>query len=282
MPFFSAGLRGASKSGETAGVPGFSGDTSDIPHVFLNRPAVYEAARVASNEQAMSDASVDDDLSFLSGDGAQRPNLTEQVYEQLIELLIAGELRPGDVITERRMADRLNASRTPIREALGRLEAEGLVYKQPSRGVTVSPFSTEAFVDILNVRLLLESEAARLAAGKIAPEKIEAVRAALVALDQSAKPTLSEIWAVDDLLHGEIADAAGNALMAAMIRDLRRRTHVFNAYRTPLTPRFSADENMRLLDAVASGDRERARLAMEEHINAVKVAIIERLAGGMR
>src|SRR5688572_15108702 len=66
---------------------------------------------------------------YASGD---RPNLTEQVYEQFIDLLIRGELRPGDVITERRMAERLNASRTPIREALGRLEAEGLVYKQPS------------------------------------------------------------------------------------------------------------------------------------------------------
>jgi DNA-binding GntR family transcriptional regulator len=65
------------------------------------------------------------------------------------------------------MAERLNASRTPVREALGRLEAEGLVYKQPSRGVTVSPFSTEAFVELLNVRQLLESEAARLAAGRI-------------------------------------------------------------------------------------------------------------------
>lgn len=224
----------------------------------------------------------DDDLAFLSGDGAQRPNLTEQVYEQLIELLIAGELRPGDVITERRMAERLNASRTPIREALGRLESEGLVYKQPSRGVTVSPFSTEAFVDILNIRQLLESEAARLAAGRIPPERVEAVRQALQTLAQNPKPTLSDIWAVDDMLHGEIADAAGNALMASMIRDLRRRTHVFNAYRNPLTPRFSPDENLTLLDAVASGDRERARAAMEEHINAVKLAIIERLSGGMR
>lgn len=224
----------------------------------------------------------DDELAFLGGDGSQRPNLTEQVYEQLIGLLIGGELRPGDVITERRMAERLNASRTPIREALGRLEAEGLVYKQPSRGVTVSPFSTEAFVDILNVRQLLEAEAAYLAAGKIASERIEAIRSALLTLAKNPRPTLSEIWAVDDMLHGEIADAAGNVLMAALIRDLRRRTHVFNAYRNPVTPRFSADENIKLLDAVANKDRDAARAAMSAHIETVKLAIIERLSGVSR
>lgn len=229
--------------------------------------------------EVIEPADTEGELGFLGGDGGQRPNLTEQVYEQLIGLLIAGELRPGDVITERRMAERLNASRTPIREALGRLEAEGLVYKQPSRGVTVSPFSTEAFVDILNVRQLLESEAAYLAAGKIAPERIAAIRDALQTLAGNPRPTLSDIWAVDDMLHGEIADAAGNTLMAALIRDLRRRTHVFNAYRNPLTPRFSADENMKLLEAVAGADRAAARDAMKNHIEMVKLAIIERLSG---
>lgn len=219
---------------------------------------------------------------FLGGDAANRPNLTEQVYLQLIELLITGDLRPGDVITERRMADRLSASRTPIREALGRLEAEGLVYKQPSRGVTVSPFSTEAFVDILNVRQLLEAEAAYLAAGEIPEDRIAVMRNALLALGQNPKPTLAEIWQVDDLLHGEIADATGNTLMASMIRDLRRRTHVFNAYRNTVPPKFSVEENTRLVDAIASGDRERARETMIRHLENVKLALIERLSGALR
>lgn len=226
------------------------------------------------------DAGAEDD--FLGGDTASKPNLTEQVYLQLIDLLIRGDLRPGDVITERRMAERLNASRTPIREALGRLESEGLVYKQPSRGVTVSPFSTEAFVDILNVRQLLEAQAAYLAAGEIPGHRIETIRTALITLAHNPRPTLAEIWQVDDLLHGEIADATGNALLASMIRDLRRRTHVFNAYRNMVTPKFSADENMRLLEAIASGDRELARESMVHHLDAVKNALIERLSGALR
>jgi DNA-binding GntR family transcriptional regulator len=213
---------------------------------------------------------------------AERPNLTEQVYDQLIDILIRGELQPGDVIVERRMAERLNASRTPVREALGRLEAEGLVYKQPSRGVTVSPFSTEAFVELLNVRQLLEAEAARLAAGQIPQEQIEAIRTTLNALGEKPNPRLDEIWEVDDILHGAVADAAGNRLLAGMIRDLRRRTHVFNAYRNPVTPKFTAEENLYLLDAIASGDPDRAERAMREHIESVKLAIIDRLAGARR
>jgi DNA-binding GntR family transcriptional regulator len=212
----------------------------------------------------------------------ERPNLTEQVYGQLIDLLIRGELRPGDVITERRMAEQLNASRTPIREALGRLESEGLVYKQPGRGVTVSPFSTEAFVEVLNVRLLLEAEAAWLAAGRIPPDRVERIREELQAVAKKPSPTLSEIWDVDDLLHGEIADAAGNTLMAGMIRDLRRRTHVYNVYRRAIQPTFGVQENTYLLDAIASGDRARAREAMTQHIESVKRAIIDRLSGAIR
>jgi DNA-binding GntR family transcriptional regulator len=215
-------------------------------------------------------------------DMQDKPNLTSQVYEQLIDLLIRGELRPGDVITERRMAERLNASRTPVREALARLESEGLIYKQPNRGVTVSPFSTEAFVEVLNVRILLEADAARLAAGRLPPEKVERIRQALNGLAAKPSPTLSEIWDVDDFLHGEIADAAGNTLMASLIRDLRRRTHVYNSYRQNITPSFGVQENTLLLDAIASGDQERAREAMVHHIETVKTAIIERLSGAIR
>ena len=230
----------------------------------------------------IAEMTLQDGLEVLADGDGHRPNLTEQVYEQLTDLLIRGELKPGDVITERRMAEQLNASRTPIREALGRLEAEGLVYKQPSRGVTVRPFSTEAFVEILNIRQLLEAEAARLAAGNIRQERIDEIPAALTELSLKEHPSLAEIWEVDDLLHGEIADASGNVLMASLIRDLRRRTHVFNATRNRLTPKFGVEENTILLDAVETGDSEQARAAMVRHIEAVKRAIIERLAGAIR
>jgi len=212
----------------------------------------------------------------------ESPNLTEAVYEMLIDLLIRGELRPGDVIIERKMAERLNASRTPVREALGRLESEGLVFKQAGRGVTVSPFSTEAFVEILNVRQLLEGEAARLAAGEISDVRLTQIREVQVRLAANPAPGLAEIWEADDLLHGTIADASGNKLMVSMIRDLRRRTHVFNSFRSPATYAQHGGDNAQLLDALERGDREAARAAMWAHIETVKIALVDRLAGRAR
>ncbi|RDE09551.1 GntR family transcriptional regulator [Pelagibacterium lacus] len=211
----------------------------------------------------------------------ERPNLTEAVYEQLIDLLIRGELRPGDIVTERKMAESLKASRTPIREALSRLESQGLVYKQASRGVTVSPFTAEAFIEIINVRQILEAEAAWLAAGEIPAETLERIRRVLNETAAKPNPTLAEIWAADDLLHGEIAAASNNKLLATMIRDLRRRTHVFNVYRNGISRPFTSNQNGNhmLLEAIESGDRDRAREAMSQHLAQVKTAIIERLSG---
>ncbi|WP_226628975.1 GntR family transcriptional regulator [Alloyangia pacifica] len=217
-----------------------------------------------------------------SEEAEAKANLTDQIYDQLVEILISGELRPGDVIVERRLAARLNASRTPVREALGRLEAERLVYKQANRGVTVSPFSTEALMEILNVRQVLEAEAARLAAGRLPKERVAEVRAEMAALAEQGEPTLADIWRVDDLMHGTIADAAGNELLAQMIRDLRRRTHVLNAYRSPHDSRFDHKENSQLFDAVVEGPPEAAQKAMADHIATVKIAIINRLTGVTR
>ncbi|MCI5074123.1 GntR family transcriptional regulator [Oricola sp.] len=213
-----------------------------------------------------------------AGEGA-KPNLTEQVYDKLIQILISGELRPGDVIVERKIAERLNASRTPVREALGRLEAERLVFKQPNRGVTVSPFSTEALLEILNVRQLLEAEAARLAAGRLSASKVEQIRDRIIELGKQSTVSLAETWEVDDMLHSTIAEASGNALLAELIRDLRRRTHVFNAYRNPHESRFNVKESLHMLDAVAGDDPDAARAAMSDHISVVKTAIINRLTG---
>lgn len=213
------------------------------------------------------------------GFSEDRQNLTQMVYDKLIEILIRGELRPGDVITERKMAERLNASRTPVREALGRLESEGLVYKQASRGVTVSPFSAEKFIEILNVRQLLEGDAARLAAGNLPKGRITEIRAIQAELAANPEPSLEDIWHADDILHGEIAQASGNELLANMIRDLRRMTHVFNAYRTAGRNGFTTPDSSALLDALETGDSAAAQKAMVDHIAGVKMEIIDRLSG---
>ena len=213
--------------------------------------------------------------------GRSGKNLSEFAYQQLLDMLLAGKLVPGANLQERRLAGALNISRTPIREALGRLEAEGLVTRQAGRLMTVCHISVQTYIEILNVRKLLEVEAAGLAADKKIDKTLaENIRAAIWRLMDTEEPTPAEHWGVDDMVHGAISAAADNTLLATMIRDLRRRTHIFNTRRIPNRLRPGALEHLALVDAVAAGDKAKARQLMAEHIGNVKAAIVNQLVSG--
>jgi DNA-binding GntR family transcriptional regulator len=208
-------------------------------------------------------------------------HLSEVAHEQLLDMLLSGTLAAGTTLQERRLAEILNISRTPVREALGRLEAEGLIARHGGRLTTVFKVSPHEFIEVFNVRKLLEVEAAGLAAEvKIDKGVAEHIRATLLALLESPQPTTAEHWAVDDLVHGAIAEAAQNTLLATLIRDLRRRTHIFNTKRIPQRLRPGTLEHLAMIDAVAVGDKERAQMLMAEHLENAKKAVVAQLVSG--
>src|SRR6202140_5698783 len=88
----------------------------------------------------------------------QEPSRSEAAYQGLLKILISGELRPNDVIMERRIAEQLQVSRTPLREAIRRLEGEKLLQRQSGGAIVACPMSIEDFLNILSLRRLLESE----------------------------------------------------------------------------------------------------------------------------
>lgn len=230
----------------------------------VREPAKQEASRVP---QAI-DASV-----FTATDR----NLRELAYERVLDMLLGGEMQAGTPLQERRLAEALNISRTPVREALRQLEAEGLVTRQMGRLMTVRQVSVQDYIEILNVRKLLEVEAAGLAAGKISKAAAESMRKAVWDLMEEESPSPARHWQVDDLVHYTVAEAANNKALTTLIRDLRRRTHVFNTRRIPGRRRPGALEHLALIDAVAIGDADKARAVMAEHIENVKTAIIEQV-----
>jgi DNA-binding GntR family transcriptional regulator len=222
-------------------------------------------------------------LHLMFDDGAQDEqdsgsrSLSEVAYEQLLDMLLSGDLIAGSVLQERRLAEALNISRTPVREALTQLEAEGLVTRGAGRLMTVRRISVQAYIEILQVRKLLEGEAAAAAAGRIPKAKADAIRKAIRALLAKGNPTPNEHWAVDDLLHSTIAEAAENKLMADIIRDLRRRTHIFNTKRIPGRLKPGAQEHLAILEAVVAGDATKARTLMMNHIDNARMAILNQL-----
>ncbi|WP_160299964.1 GntR family transcriptional regulator [Devosia geojensis] len=215
-------------------------------------------------------------------DTAEATSLSELAYTRLLDLILSGRIPPGTMLQERRLADMLSMSRTPLREALSRLEAEQMITRSHGRAPVVSNVGIENFIFTLDMRRILEVEAAGRATGRLTPELVAQVTASIETLMDIPAPTPAQHWAVDDLVHGAIADAAGNPLVAATIRDLRRRTRLFNTARIPKRLMPGASEHLTMINAVAGNDPEMSRQVMGRHIDNVRDAIIEFLLGSKR
>lgn len=209
-------------------------------------------------------------------------SLSDLAYNRILELILSGKLPPGTALQERKLAEMLSMSRTPLREALSRLEAEQFITRSFGRAPSVRPVGIENFIYILDMRRLLEVEAAGRATGRIsAADAARAVKEIdnLLAIES---PTPAQHWFVDDLVHDMIADAAGNPVIASTVRDLRRRTRLFNTARIPQRLMPGATEHLEMLNAVTGNDPELSRQIMGRHLDNVRDAIVEFLIGSKR
>jgi DNA-binding GntR family transcriptional regulator len=195
---------------------------------------------------------------------------TKSVYEDLRAAIISGEYRPGERLIEAELAVKLNASRTPIREALQRLNAAGHVLSR-RRGWIVHAFSSTEIRQIYEVRMAVEGYACRLAAERATPadadllrELIDAYGAAVAAND------LAACNATNERLHDFIYTTASNPKLTASIIDARE--HYFTARLARL---FHADElanshngHLEILAAIERGDADAAEAASRRHLEA--------------
>ena len=201
--------------------------------------------------------------------------LSVVAYGALLDMILRGAVPAGELVTERQIAARLGMSRTPVREAVRRLEGEGTLERQRSGALVVRPYSMEEFLHALAVRRLLEGEAARLAAGRISCELLDAARERIARLRVDG---LGESARQDDRdFHAAIAAASGNPVLATAISDLRRRTAMFRLGRLPERIDQVCDEHLTIVDALASGDAEAARAAMQTHVDNVRAHLLQRL-----
>ncbi|MCS0495774.1 GntR family transcriptional regulator [Ancylobacter mangrovi] len=204
--------------------------------------------------------------------------LSQMAYDQLLDRLIKREIPVGAVLQERRLAESLDISRTPVREALNRLESEGFVTRKPGRVLVVKEFSTRELIETLHVRQIMESEAISLAAPRIPPGELDAVEADIHALLAQQNPSAEDDWQVDSALHRMIAHHSGNGVLAGMIENLRVKTYTFNLDRMPERFEIGHREHLVMIDALRRRDREGARAAIQQHIENVKHSIILKLS----
>ena len=155
----------------------------------------------------------------------QPQTLARQVYEQLLRQIFSGELKPGSPLREAELSVQLGVSRTPIREALGRLAEYGVVESRPNHGCVVSRLGRDELIHLHQVREALEGMAIELACGKLTDADFAHLEAlAEAARDQAAPDYFKTFDEFDVGLHRLIADRSGNPILAREIRKLHEMT----------------------------------------------------------
>ncbi|MDQ0513093.1 GntR family transcriptional regulator [Ancylobacter amanitiformis] len=205
-------------------------------------------------------------------------SLSQMAYNDLLDRLIRREIPVGAVLQERRLAEALAISRTPVRDALNRLESEGFITRKPGGVLVVKEFSTRELIETLHVRQILEGEAVRLAAGRIPLAELDDAEQAIRALIAAPMPSAERDWEVDTRFHSMIATRSGNAVLAKQIHDLRLKTHMFNMDRVPERFEIGHREHLAIIEALRREDRDGARAGIQSHIENVKLSIIAKLS----
>jgi DNA-binding GntR family transcriptional regulator len=197
-------------------------------------------------------------------------SLTERVYAALKKDIITGELMPGQAFTENDLAQRYTASRTPVREAAVRLQAEELVRIVANRGYFVTQLTIQEINDVYEYRAALESACAEILCGvKIPPQALsELERTACFRADDGK---FAAFIAADTAFHVGIARLTHNALLARAVSQMRAQTErIMFAAAESIDSRFygelPARQHMAILRAILRKDPEPARRLMREHI----------------
>jgi len=212
----------------------------------------------------------------------------EAAADLIRRAILDGTLGPGQRLTEERLARDLKISRTPVREALRVLQAEGLVESAPYQGSTVRSYAISDLDDMYQLRALLEGHAARRAAQRVDDEGIETLRAScerLVALGDATDENVAEIVEENLFFHTSILELAGSERLMEMVRKVIELPLVYKSYHwySPNQKRLSEHAHEQLVHVLAAHDADRAELIMRGHVydgRDVLIAHMQSIADG--
>lgn len=204
--------------------------------------------------------------------------LGEMVYESLREAIINQVLKPGERLMEIDLADEMGVSRTPVREAIRKLELDGYVVMIPRKGAYVAGLSIKDINEVFEIRGTLEALAAGLAASRASQEEIDEMERSLIEEASSWETSdLIKTIEVDTRFHELIFKASRNNRVMGMIKDLREQVQRFRTttLAVPGRMKFALDEHRRIVEAISDRNVELARIAAREHIESAENALLE-------
>lgn len=202
---------------------------------------------------------------------ARLENLTlwQRVYGHLREEILAERLQPGTELAEVALSEQLGVSRGPIREAIGRLAAEGLVTVRPRRGAVVRSLSKEEFLELYQVREALEMMAVRLAVPRLTADDLAALQGLIDAMARHAQwGEIAEFFEANVAFHARLFEASGNEKLHELYRQLLGQMGRYRMRSLTLRGNLqrSVAEHAAILRAAKRGDADRATHLMSEHI----------------
>lgn len=206
--------------------------------------------------------------------------LRDVVFNTLRQAILIGELKPGERLMELHLADRLGVSRTPVREAIRRLELEGLVTMIPRKGAEVARITEKSMSDVLEVRRTLDALCAELACDRITPESLAALKKACDHFEQCVGThDAKKIAEADVSLHDIIVEATGNQRLIQMVHSLSEQMYRyrFEYIKDSSQHDTLVKEHRIIYQSIVDKDKDTAAAAARLHIDNQKKAIIRQI-----
>ncbi len=206
-------------------------------------------------------------------------SLADQVFEKLENDIIQGVYSRGEILTELKLVEQLGVSRTPVREALRRLEQERLI-QDTVKGSLVLGITKDDLLDIMNIREQIESLAAYYACVNMTPEGIEELEHIVDLQDfYFAKWDVEHLRQADDSFHDLICELSGRTVIRDTLVPLLRKTRRYRKVSIQDKDRaiLSLQEHRGIFDALKAGDAEKTKQLVNQHIAKAKKHMLEEL-----
>ena len=206
--------------------------------------------------------------------------LRDVVFKTLRQGLLTGELKPGERLMEIHLANKLGVSRTPIREAIRKLELEGLVTMIPRRGAEVAQITEKSMKDVLEVRKVLDNLSVELACERITEEEKEQLKNACVDFEEAVKTgDFAMIAKTDVAFHDIIVAATRNIRLSQMVNNLAEQMYRyrFEYIKDSTQHARLVQEHEEICKGIVEGDKEKALSAIEAHIDNQEIAVLKQI-----
>lgn len=206
--------------------------------------------------------------------------LRDVVFHTLRRAILTGQLKPGERLMEVHLANKLGVSRTPIREAIRKLELEGLVTMIPRRGAEVAQITEKSLKDVLEVRRALDVLSVELACERITKEEMEELYRACQEFEKAAREKEPSVIAQADVrLHDIIVDATRNQRLKQLVNNLSEQMYRYRFVYIQEADQYEnlIEEHREVYESIVERNKERAAMAARLHIDNQELSILRQL-----